>query len=230
MSSVLGRDCYDLGHENCASDSRCVLEYNIENENPTCVPRQDQRQLTDHEVRVLERVFEQILVQFFPSGNAVAGNAFNQSIQRVVHELRPMVDWKIRSLTSEGSISSWTNGIANVSRNIIGIVNLPGQDLQQVAQQDAVQAAIRRVLDERREIMNVRHNARYQRYQDILQAERLQYRLERDEQREAHLQRQLQRQLHYRNVMANFYVVVIVIFALIYNIDLAPLIIGGIFY
>ncbi|CAN0361369.1 unnamed protein product [Ectocarpus sp. 13 AM-2016] len=110
------RDCYELGHENCATDSRCVLEYNIENEHPTCVPREEHRQLTDHEVRVLERVFEQVLVQFFRPENT-ASNELNQSIQRLAHELRPRVEWKIRSLTAQGNISSWINGAVNVSHH-----------------------------------------------------------------------------------------------------------------
>lgn len=213
------RDCYELGGENCATDSRCVLEYNIENENPTCVPRQDRRQLTDHEVRVLERVLEQILVQLFPSGNAVAtGNAFNQSIQRLVHELRPRVDWNIRSLTSEGNISSWTNGVANVSRNIIGIVNLPGQNLQQHARQQSVQAAIRRVLDEHRQEHSLRQDVRLQRY--------LERRRQREAQREALTLAQHEidtANTDLANMAANMAfvaVIVAVIFALIFDIDL----------
>ncbi|CAM9385748.1 unnamed protein product [Ectocarpus fasciculatus] len=62
---VSARDCYELGPENCATDSRCVLEYSVDNEHPTCVPRGEHRQLTDHEVRVLERVFEQVLLRKF---------------------------------------------------------------------------------------------------------------------------------------------------------------------
>lgn len=88
------RDCYELGPVDCATDSRCELEYGIDSEDPTCVPREGQRQLTDHEVRVLERVLEQTLLQIFSSGNALTSDAFTQTIQRLVHDLRPVVDWR----------------------------------------------------------------------------------------------------------------------------------------
>lgn len=211
--SVSARDCYDLGHENCATDSRCVLEYTIENENPTCVPRRDQRQLTDHEVRVLERILEQILVQF-SSPNTIGGNALDQSIQRLVHELRPMVDWKIRSLTSEGSISSWTNGIANVSRNIIGIINLPGQDIQGDRQQRDLQAAIRRVLDENERWADMRRDQRYQRRQQARQRPL--------RQRDLHYQRD---PFTLRDVadISTCVVIIVVIVALVYDMDVVDL-------
>ncbi|CAM9471073.1 unnamed protein product [Ectocarpus sp. 4 AP-2014] len=160
------RDCYELGHENCATDSRCVLEYNIDNEHPTCVPREEHRQLTDHEVRVLERVFEQVLVQFFRPENTVP-SVLNQSIQRLAHELRPRVEWTIRSLTAQGNISSWINGAANVSRDIIREVNqrsprLQQASLQQVSasDQERVASAVRRVLDEHRRLRGIDRDIR----------------------------------------------------------------------
>lgn len=160
------RDCYELGPENCATDSRCVLEYNVENEHPTCVPRQGHRQLTDHEVRVLERVFEQVLLQFVRPENT-ASNVLNQSIQRLAHELRPRVEWKIRSLTAQGNISSWINGAANVSRDIIREVNQRSPWLQQSSlqpvspsDQERVASAVRRVQHERRRLMNIDSDVR----------------------------------------------------------------------
>ncbi|CAN0257389.1 unnamed protein product [Ectocarpus sp. 8 AP-2014] len=160
------RDCYELGHENCATDSRCVLEYTVENEHPTCVPREEHRQLTDHEVRVLERVFEQVLLQFFRPENT-ASNVLDQSIQRLAHELRPRVEWNIRSFTAQGNISSWINGVANVSRDIIREVNqrsprLQQSSLQQVSpsDQERVASAVRRVQHERRRLMAIDRDVR----------------------------------------------------------------------
>lgn len=220
------RDCYELGHENCATDSRCVLEYNIENEHPTCVPREEHRQLTDHEVRVIERVFEQVLVQFFRPENTVS-NVLNQSIQRLAHELRPRVDWKIRSLTAQGNISSWINGAANVSRDIIREVNqrsprLQQASLQQVSpgDQERVSSAVRRVQHERRRLMAIDRDIRRRRTPAWLirrQArEARQARREEEERRE----RIAQREVDDANVelMSNALVCVIIC-ALILHID-----------
>ncbi|CAN0447547.1 unnamed protein product [Ectocarpus sp. 12 AP-2014] len=195
------RDCYELGHENCATDSRCVLEYNIENEHPTCVPREEHRQLTDHEVRVLERVFEQVLVQFFRPENT-ASNVLNQSIQRLAHELRPRVEWKIRSLTAQGNISSWINGAANVSRDIIREVNqrsprLQQASLQQVSPSDQqrVSSAVRRVQHERSRLMAIDRDIRRRRTpQEVIRRrarEARQARREEEERRERIAQREL---------------------------------------
>lgn len=206
------RDCYELGHENCVTDSRCVLEYNIENEHPTCVPRQ----LTEDEFRVLERVFEQVLLQFFRPENTVS-NVTNQSIQRLAHELRPRVEWKIRSLTAQGNISSWMNGVANVSRDIIREVNqrsprLQQASLQQVSpsDQERVSAAVGRVLHERRRLAAINR--------DIMRR-----RIPREARREEEERREriAQRELDDANVeLITMTMVCVIICALILNIDL----------
>lgn len=220
------RDCYELGHENCATDSRCVLEYNIENEHPTCVPREEHRQLTDHEVRVLERVFEQVLVHFFRPGNTVP-SVLNQSIQRLAQELRPRVEWKIRSLTAQGNISSWIDGVANVSRDIIREVNqrsprLQQDSLQQVSpsDQERVSSAVRRVQHERRRLMNIDRDIRRRRppvwFWRRLERQARQARREQEERGE----RIAQRELDDANVelMTNALVCVIIC-AMILHID-----------
>ncbi|CBN80480.1 EsV-1-189 [Ectocarpus siliculosus] len=231
------RDCYELGHENCATDNRCVLEYNVENEHPTCVPRQMHRLLTDHEVRVLERVFEQVLLQFFRPENT-ASNVLDQSIQRLAHELRPRVEWNIRSLTAQGNIASWMNGVANVSQDIIREVNqrsprLQQSSLQQVSpsDQERIASAVRRVQHERRRLMAIDRDVRRRQIPGWLIRRRAREAREARREEEERRERLAQRELDEANVelMANALVCVIIC-ALILHIDVIYPILGEFFF
>lgn len=124
------QECYDRDQANCTRiDNSCVLEYNPDGENPTCVPAManmfpvalgDRPKLSDSDLRTIQRV----LMRLLPPGNAVHGaNVLDQAIQGLFVHLRPRVDWKISKLLSGENYSSWADVVLNISREVIAEIN-----------------------------------------------------------------------------------------------------------
>lgn len=126
------QDCYNRGESNCpGNDNLCVLEYNPDRQNPTCVPANPNMfhvpsgtsgqvpTLTDSESDFLQLV----LVRLLPSGVGVTTATLNQAIKGLAEEVRPRVNWRLRKLMSEGNYSSWGDLVENVSREIIDDIN-----------------------------------------------------------------------------------------------------------
>ena len=119
------QECYDRDQANCTRiDNSCVLEYNPDGENPTCVPAManmfpvalgDRPKLSDSDLRTIQRV----LMRLLPPGNAVHGaNALDQAIQGLFVHLRPRVDWKISKQLSGENYSSWLDVVLNISQDL----------------------------------------------------------------------------------------------------------------
>lgn len=126
------QDCFNRGTDNCTQnestnepDSLCVLQYNPDDENPTCVPadfnmynvpRGTQSTFDDNE----SKFFQLVLARLLPSaGTGVTSNDLNQRLRDLVDELKPRVTWKIGKVLSDARYSSWGDLVTKVAKEII---------------------------------------------------------------------------------------------------------------
>ena len=114
------QECYDRGETSCtAVDNRCILEYSPDSETPACVPN------VGFEDRPDPLLVERVLTQIIEPENVANPNALDQRMQELIAELMPIVDTRIRGLTSREHSSAWLGIVADVSRDMIAGVGVP---------------------------------------------------------------------------------------------------------
>lgn len=114
------RDCFERAKENCDTDNACVLEYDVDQESASCVPRLDLvngMELSNDDLVL----FRTILIRLLPPDartTPMGKTRVTQALANMFVEMRPRIDKKIRHI-AENSHTSWQSLIATVAADIV---------------------------------------------------------------------------------------------------------------
>jgi ribosomal protein L37AE/L43A len=113
------RDCFDRTPQDCGVDNQCVLEYDTDDQFPTCVPLLDR--ITNMDLSNERELFQKILVRLLPPAPPTeTGKArVTLALQQLYEEMKPRIDRKLRDLREYGTTTSWQSLVKAVSEDII---------------------------------------------------------------------------------------------------------------
>lgn len=112
------RDCYERAEEDCDADNACVLEYDVNNRFPSCVPRLDsvsEMDLSEDDLAL----FRTVLVRLLPPEphTELGKTRVIVALREMFKEMKPRIDLEFRNLSP--THETWQSLVTTVSRDII---------------------------------------------------------------------------------------------------------------
>lgn len=117
------QDCFDRSPQDCTTDNECVLEFDANDQFPSCVPRLDwtfDTNMSDHEVELFKTLMVRLLP---PAPHTESGKTrLIIALRELFEELKPMIDLKIRKLIERNKHTSWKSLVNEASIDVIHLM------------------------------------------------------------------------------------------------------------
>lgn len=114
------QDCFERTPQDCNADNECVLEYDTNDQFPSCVPRLNWTfgmSMSDEELSM----FETLMVRLLPPlpHTELGKTRVIIALRELLQELKPRLDLKTRDLLKHSTRGSWQQVVQDVAKGVI---------------------------------------------------------------------------------------------------------------